>query len=309
MFNASAAKTSSCLLRTHYTVIEGWTAKANSIEIEFGSAFHLFVKSFKLNGGNYNIAMKEAKEYFASVPIEYSKYKQWMDEAFLLSVCFNWGESMANDDLITLSIDGNPLVEQKFALPYYVDDEVEVLLCGTIDDIARKGKDGAYIIRDYKTTSAWEHEEYLNRYRLSPQLMFYKFIIQLYAQLYPQSLFTDIVARDFGCQIEGIFLKNGNQKAGTKPSSTIKRSEVFFFKQEQMTEFKRLLDAKIMSVVAQTKQWLKDGARPDRYGMLNGSCYGCPFDISCGAPDAVAAGHMLRNNFQQKPYNPLDYNA
>lgn len=312
--DASALKESSCLLRTYNTVVKGYRSDLNSIDIMYGLAFHAFIHEMKLCGGkDFSKATQVAVEIFRR-PSYMKPKKQWMTEPHMLNTCFSyWNEVAANDEWRTVEHEGiqdyhgtpklikAPLVELKFAIPYYQDDFCEVILCGTIDDIARRGANGAYVIRDYKTTSVWGTQEYFNSYRLSPQLYFYVFIMHEYARLYPDSLIADIVKTgSLGAMIEGIFLK------GEKPAS-FEKSEVFFFKPKQLADFKQILDKKIADIVAM----IKSGKPPVKEGLLNGSCatlYGaCKYANACAAPDEIAAGHVLNNNFITKTYDPLNF--
>lgn len=305
--DASALKESSCLLRTFYTIHKGYRQAINTIDVQYGLAFHAFVARMKMGNGDFSAAIREAKEIFAKPSIMKSK-KQWMTEPHLLKTCMDyWTQVAMTDDWHTI-VEGEPLVELKFAIPYYQDDEVEVMLCGTIDDICRRGENGVYAVRDYKTTSSWNIKEYMDGYRLSPQLIFYVFIMQLYAKHYPDSIVSKIVGQSglqLGAMIEGIFLKGE-----AKPPEFVK-SEVFYFKAEQMEEFQMILNDKIREIVTMIKEANRGFGIP-RYGMLNGSCttiYGkCKFADACSANDINARQHVLNNNFIVKSFDPLKYN-
>lgn len=328
--DASALKESSCLLRTFYTIHKGYRQAINTIDVQYGLAFHAFVARMKLGNGDFSAAIREAKELFAKPSIMKTK-KVYMTEQHLLKTCMDYWTQVAmvdewktviheiqilntpeNPEVIGSKLE--PLVELKFALPYYQDDEVEVMLCGTIDDICRKGDNGIYAIRDYKTTSSWNIREYMEGYRLSPQLIFYVFIMQLYAKHYPDSIVAKIVGASgmqLGAMIEGIFLK------GEAKSPEFVKSEIFYYKAQQMEEFKFILDCKIKEIVEmiwslKESESMNGTYTPPRYGMLNGSCttiYGqCKFADACSANDSRAREHVLNNNFIVKAFNPLTYN-
>lgn len=299
-FNASAAKESSCLRRTWYTVIEGYTNPVPSNDIVFGSAVHEYIKHMELSKGDYSIATAAALKVFNG-PKKTKSKKEYLDSpVYLLKLCQDyWDTYLVSGEWKTLQDkDGVPLVELKFEIPYLVTEGVEVSLCGTIDKMA-KMHNGCYAIPDYKTTSVYDHKAYLESYRLSPQLFFYKMAVEHYAELYPDSIFATMCKTKLGCFIEGIFL------GGKDKEPVFKRSDVMFFDEFKMAEFKMLLDEKIKKLVS----YAEHNALPLREGMLNGSCntiYGqCKFFNVCSAFDEITAGHVLRNNFVKQPYDPL----
>jgi len=198
---------------------------------------------------------------------------------------------------------GQPLVELKFEIPYYTDEFCEVYLCGTIDDLC-KHRSGCYAVRDYKTTSVWDSKDYLLGYALSPQLMFYRMAVEWHAAQYPNSIFAEMISKGtLACFVEGIFL-NGKDK-----EPVYLASEKHQFTDDKMEEFKTLLNKQIKRLVTHVSA----GVKPYREGMFNGACqtvYGkCKFFHVCNALDEVHAQHLLNNNFVQKPYDPLNYEA
>ncbi len=303
--NVSAIKGPACALRLHYDVIDGYKETLNNNDIEFGQAFHLFVKTMKLTKGDYAVSTEAARQYF-NRPTRVKKGKEWLTENYLVATCFAYWEAQMRDGWTTVvrGPERTPVVECKFAIPYYADEHTEVILCGTIDDICQRGPQGMFAIRDYKTTSVWNKDEYLANYRLSAQLKFYRFILKRYAQLYPDSIFHTIDERPVGVFIQGIFL-------GKDKPATFEISEVFVYSEQEMTEFESMLKTYVLHFLA-TLDFLKNTGlkHPLREGTLNGAChtqYGmCKYALACGAVDEVARGHVLRNNFIQVPYDPLN---
>lgn len=308
LFNASAAKESACLLRTYRKVIQGYREKMFNNDLVFGWAFHEYVKVMRYTNGNFAQATQAALDKF-NQEMHVKANKQYMNSTYLLTVCQNfWTEFIAKDDFKpVVGIDFNdlgqpverPLVELKFAWPFYQDDQVEVSLCGTMDDISYRTR-GCHIIRDYKTTSMGNPKEYLRNYLLSPQFLMYRLAVRRYAQAFPDSIWDEINKLDTGCRVDGIFLR------GKEKDAEFISSDVFFFQQEQLDEFEKLLYKKIHELLVH----VKTGKPPLREGMLNGACqtlYGkCMFFDVCHAPDQIAVEHLLHNNFKQEPYNPLD---
>lgn len=289
--------------RLYLTVISGYKEKLNYNDIEFGSAFHEFIKTMKENPGRYDLATAAAIARY-SVPMQQKPEKSYMNTTYLLNLCMNfWEKWVAQDQFETLTMPttGKPMVELKFSYPYYSDEQVEVQLCGTIDDIC-KHKHGTYALRDYKTTSVFKTDQYLSAYHLSPQLMFYRMVLDYYARTYPASIFGEINRKDVACLIDGVFLR------GKSAPPEFKRSEVFIFPRSQMDEFEHLVYKKVMELVAVVKS---GNALPKREGMMNGACqtvYGnCKFFGACKQIDDLTTQFMLDRHFIQVPYDPLNH--
>ena len=298
--DASAASTSSCGRRLYNTVVLGYRSPLNNNDMEFGSAFHLFIKVMKLTGGDYAQAIKAATERY-SVPMNVKRQKQYMDTTFLLKCCMDYWQKFAEkDDFVTQCSpeSGKALVELKFEWPFYQDDELEIILAGTIDDIC-KHKHGTWAIRDYKTTSAGDIDEYLRGYRMSPQLLFYRYVMGRYAWAYPDSIFAELCKRNCACFIEGIFIR------GKDKPLEVKRSDMFQFTEADLNEFEILLTRKVERLVEMIKHEI-----PMREGLLNGACdakFRCPYFDLCAANDDTVRDHLLRRNFIIKPYDPATF--
>lgn len=300
--DASALKESSCLRRFYWNVVDGYRTSINTNDIEFGSAFHEFVKVLKENPDRYDLATQAAKERY-SVPMETKGGKGYMTMTYLVETCMRfWQQWVEKDNYKTIvGPDGKPLVELKFSYPYYADDQVEVLLCGTIDDICERN--GSYAIRDYKTTSVGKRDQYLAGYELSAQLLFYRLILSYYAKTYPESLFAKLHRENAACFIDAIFLQ------GASKPPEFARSPIFNFPQAQLDEFEQLVNKRILDLVT----YVKAQQLPMREGMINGACqtvYGaCKFFGACVQKDEIGRQHILNRYFIQREYNPLKFGA
>ena len=299
--DASALSKSSCMLRLYRTVVEGYRAQFNTNDMEYGSAFHLFISTMKQTRGNLGLALGAARKRFVEAKMIVKPQKKYMDDVHLLKSCQEFWEYFGSkDDFITLDdAEGNPMTEVKFSWPYYCDDEVEVNIVGTVDDLCRHRRSGAYAIRDYKTTSSYDAIEYLRGYKLSPQLLTYRLIIRYYAKKYPESVFAEMERNGCLVFIDGVFIRGKD-----KPIEVI-RSECEPIAEDKLVEYEKLLAKKVAELVAV----VKDPSLLSRDGLLNGSChtiYGhCKFFDACSAPDSIARDHVLRKNFVKKPYDPL----
>jgi hypothetical protein len=297
--NASSLKSDFCCARRWYlTVVEGYRKDIRYNDTEYGSAFHRFISTWKQTG-DLQEGLQAGQKYFTSREWTIRQGKKYLTKEHLYQTCMGYWCKYEKDEFQTLTHDGKPLVELKFAIPYYTDDHVEILLEGTIDDLCKNSR-GCYAIRDYKTSAKDgddKIDDYLRGYELSTQLMYYTYAVQWYAQKYPNSIFAEFAKTRFACFIDGIFL------CGAAKPATFARSDMIW-PDKKMEEFERLLQGacrKISGIV-------KAGVRPDREGMINGYCFGhfkCPFFGVCSSADDMIADAVLAQRFIQVPYEPL----
>jgi len=309
LLDASALKHLACPLKFYRTLLMGYRKQVNSVDIVYGQAFHLFVQTMVNTNGSYPEAIKKAVDLFNNTPYTEKATKKWMTPHHLTKTCMDYWEhynGTRKDEWQTLRVEGKALTELKFAtLPYYEDERVSIILAGTIDDICKR-EGGCYAIRDYKTTSSWNADEYLRDYILSPQLIFYVFVLYWYAKTYPDSIYSQITREGrVAAFIDGIFLKSGATSA-TSAQTKFQRSEMFFFTDRDLKYFGEMLDN---VVVPKILAMLDREPYPE--GRLNGACnivYGhCDYFNACAAPDRQATEAIIRNEFITKPYNPLQF--
>jgi len=301
--NASMLKNTNCFRRTWLDVIKGYKEPLNTNDIEFGSAFHLF-KSTLTQTGDQQTALAAARDYYAR-PMTIAPKKDYMTVNYLMSVCMDYYLKYKNDTFQTIiNLAGNKhLCELKFEWPYYEDDEVQVMLCGTIDDICQ-GRNTCVAIRDFKTTSSYDTEKYFAPYELSTQLHFYLNALHLYGKKFPNTIFGELVKKPIGCFIDGVFLRGKTQPP------EFRRSKMYIYTPERMLEFNLLLATVVAKIVAQVKSYSKLEELPPREGMINNACssnFGCKYLGACSSPDQISFNHILNNNFIQKEYDPLSF--
>lgn len=305
IMDASAFKDSSCILRTFNTVVLGYKEKVNNNDIEFGTAFHKFRSHYRTTG-DVQTSLMLAQSYYKNTQMWVKSNKKYLTTEFLLSTCYDWIKKWGTgDDLIPIVHDGKKLIEPhtRFSFPYYVDDEVEVIIAGTIDELATYH--GENVIVDAKTTSVWDTVKYFRGYELSPQLITYRWAIRKYADAFPGSILDVIDSAGCYAMIEGIFYKGAD-----KPVEFV-RSKLFPFSESSLIEFDFLIQLKVKELIFHIKQWRLIGVIPFRFGLLNGSCqtpYGeCKYFNACAAPDDESRESVMMNQFKQEIYNPLNF--
>lgn len=310
MLDASAFKESSCLLRTFYQTVAGYTDKIQYNDVEFGSAFHIFRRIVREKGQDgLGLAIRSARHYFETKPMNIKSKKKYLTSQYLLDACVKYFEEYEIDRLKPIWItkkDGikEVLLELPFTFPYYVDDQIEILMAGTMDELG-KFDNGIVCVTDMKTTSVFDIDGYFDSYRLSPQLIFYRWSIKQYAKAFPESFLATYDKEDIGCMIDGMFLSGANNPV------ELRRSDVHVITESALTEFDFLLRKKVDALIAEVKHCIKHNVVPIRYGMLDGSCqtiYGkCKYFNVCAARDDTIRAVLLERDFVQRPYNPLAF--
>jgi hypothetical protein len=266
----------------------------------YGSSVHKFAETY-VQTRDMVQAMCAAHNTYRSKPAEEGK-KDWLTINHLTQTCAKMRDWIDQDNVEYYKnpVDGVPLCEVKFPIPYKVYPHCEIILCGTIDKIV-KFKRGASAIGDYKTTSTYLVDNYFTQYRLDPQMMLYRYALEWYAKHTDDNILATIGGNRLGAFIDGIFLSK------TKDTD-IKRSAIMFYSDSEMEDFAVLLDEACDKIA----KWCAPGARePRKQGMFNGACthlYGqCKFFGVCSAPDKIAEEAVIKNYFTSKPYDPLSF--
>lgn len=304
--NSSAVRHSACIRKTNL-VLQGYHEIATPNDIVFGNCFHDFVNAYRRNGQEFNAALEAGWNFRKTVPRIFTKYrKEYLDDkAYFKNVCFMW--SMEHSSWKTVEIDGVPCSELSWSIPFFEGDFIDVSLCGTIDDLCmHRDNPDVIAIRDYKTTSVTDTGAYLDRYRMSGQLMFYYHGMTLMAQealrQKPDSrlanLWTKAVSR---CAfIEGIFLNSDPFKV------KFAVSDAFEFSDERVAEYRDMLTT-LCRKLDRPADW-----NFQREGLLTKACesegYGrqCSFFEVCAAKSQDDSDMLLRSMFaKDDDYNPL----
>jgi hypothetical protein len=199
-----------------------------------------------------------------------------------------------------------PATEVTFSIRYYEDDYIIVNLCGTIDKIGRF-RNGCYAIGDWKTSGTWNNCGYFQQFELSRQLRMYKLAVKLMHSMHPESVLGQLGGTNLGCFIDAIFINKDVN------ASSFERSEIYQIPGGEIDNFQLMIDDKIREL----SQSIKTGYLP-KTGIINGTCikyqtvseknfHKCQFWDCCRSTDNVAK-ILLKRNFKQVNFNPLNYN-
>ena len=345
-FDASLLKKSSCDKRIQYISFDGYREPFTYNDTNYGTAFHKFCstmyESMDEDGKpNFQEAVLAAKEIIGR-PCRTRNKKDHLNEVHLLKTCFDFWEHFESSNnrfklltnprarcfkcngkgfLSILDENNNPtlgqtcsyckglghrkqaLVEQSFEIKVRETVDYEIYACGTIDKVGQI-INGCYAIGDIKTTSSWNVDTFLAQWRLNPQLKFYIWAIHKLNEMYPNSVYADMCKTKIGAFIDGIFLKS-------KAETIFKRSDVFLYSDEERHTFSNMLENWITKYELLVQDYLAN-REIQPTGILNESCYHlfpCQFFNVCGAADCISRNHVLRNNFKQKHYDPLNFGA
>lgn len=308
--DASALVKTNCMLAAKRILLDGWRTELPYNDTLYGNAFHRFVSLMYESKGDFSVAVDGALTLY-SKPKQIRHNKKHLTEEHLTKTCIDyWQYFQSKDTADVLIRNGKPMVEVNFSLKYYEDDKVVVLLEGTTDKYV-KFKNGIFAIGDYKTHSLWSLNKsesgkvsamkaFFRGFESSPQLRFYTMVTKLLGKIEPEGPFGELVQFPIGCFIDGIFLSSTDK-------TEFHRSEVFIIGEKDLADFEEGLALKVAQLVrlAKTENYnMMDG-------MLTGVCnswkFPCQFLDVCLARDERVKGFVLKNNFVQKPYEPLEF--
>jgi hypothetical protein len=251
--------------------------------------------------GDMALARDNALAAFRVPKIESPKALYLSDERHMIYTGFDvWNNYALTDesfDLLKMP-DGKPATEVTFSIPFYEDDIIQANICGTEDSIGTI-RHGCHAIRDWKTTSHWDAQSYLEGYRMSHQLRFYVLSLKIMHRHFPDSVLGKIGGTKVGAFIDAIFLKD---KAS---EMKVMRSAVFQFSDGDMTSFEQSLVRRLR----QLSEAIADGSVMLKEGIVNNTCelkYNkCPYYAVCAVQNPDIENLLLLKNFDKRPYDPL----
>lgn len=302
--DASALAKSSCMLRTKRIIFEGLRENKVYNDTAYGTAFHAFQKAMFKTNGDFGESAMSAKKEFIYTDIR----KKHLDEHHLLKTCLDFWEQFDGANKFEVAVlDGQPMVELQFEIPFYSDEQYDVVLTGTIDCFG-KIPNGVYAIRDYKTHSLWsmskkgssfietEIKTYLSGFQLAVQLRFYAFCLKYLAKQNPGSELANICSKPIGMFIDAIFLSSTTD-------TQFRRSDIWIMKESEYDEMYVMLHKFIKDFIYSINMRIEY-----RDGIIHGSCYegkfSCQYLNLCQNHTSPAIVNLIK----QKDYTTVEYN-
>ena len=293
--DASLYTQSACPRRMWYMGGRGLRYDGKSHKMEYGTAFHKALQEYYTTF-NTTKAVAVAVEHYTQPDIHIPD-NDFRDIGHLIATLHQYFKEYETiDGLRPVMDDDGPLLEQRFAIPYFTDGNLlDVVLCGTVDMIGTFN--GINVIVDHKTTALMQVEKYLDSYQNSPQMMFYSMI---YKQLFPNE--------ERGVVINGIFLsRTGKNK--------FQRSTIITFPNHVLNEFASHLHNVITDFTNGLYAVIADGKDPEKEFLPNFNCcqtkFGeCNFSPVCTTPRQDDRETLVTSLFTTtNTYDPLKFQA
>lgn len=304
-FDSTVLGDSHCILKFHSKVVEGIQEKKTSASMVYGVAVHKFIESMFKSKGNFAESIAKAKEIFLRIPCDIDPKKPWQRELnHLHNTCVQtWTMQVMEEKVfeVLLLPNGEPAVEQTFSFLWFQDEYLEIYLEGTIDSVG-KFNGGAYAIRDWKTSTAWDTKNYFIQYQRTRQLPIYTIACKRMARDFPDSVLGKIGASKMGAFIDAIFLNSDMNKISWG------RSDIYQYTDEFLEKVSLLLDDQCKKL----SQAIKTGYIPQE-GLINGTCMNDTYHKQCYLWNVCKSNDMvakicLERDFVRKPFEPLTYN-
>lgn len=292
---------SNCMRKTRNILVLHKQDKQKHFKMEYGTAGHKFLAAWQGQELEMNEAIGLAIAHYSNKDIQRTiPEKDFRTATHLFNTCLEYTlKYPLGQDKFTLLTDkqGKALTEVRFAIPYRIDTETdsEFILTGTIDALGTMESELCFA--DRKFTASWNYKEYLDNYVLSPQLKFYRMILDKVSRIYPETFgqFSNLP-----CFIDGIFI--------SKEGRTFERSpELIRFSQAELYELECQINDYIDSIIEN----LKSNIWPRNTTQCEASIFGaCKFINACkkGALyGKETEEEVLEADFEKREYNPMEH--
>jgi hypothetical protein len=278
--NASSLKVTAC--RRHYgMMVNGYQGvDGDTTQRDIGSAMHKFAELFTRTG-----------DHAESVLLASQAWPQVSRQVIIAAAA-------RRQDVVLpapIILEGEPLVEIKFSIPWFLVTEAgqpvcQIILCGTMDHL---GYDGAVRLIDYKSTAYAVVKYALDKYKHETQFMFYMAVLRKFGhRMLPLHFHNLIVDGKFSSQVCIIQTSAKEPRWSLGPKS--------YMTEEQYNLYFKMLEDLLPMLV---HSFIMAGAsQPD--GMLRNACQYCGYKSYCYAKDSHEAGLALAS-FKIEPFNPI----
>jgi hypothetical protein len=179
VWSASSLSTlAACPRRFELSYVEGWTPRGDNLDLEFGSAFHLGIRTFisasflgESRADALDRALSEA--WKIDLPLPLRPNQAGKTQLGLARAIIAYVDSYIEDPSAVLLIDGKLALEVpfSFAMQHKSPDHEHYTIRGFIDMVRDFG--GVYTVVDFKTTNKEPSEFYFDRYAINFQNSIY----------------------------------------------------------------------------------------------------------------------------------------
>lgn len=297
-------------------IIRGWTnqLRAANYKAGYGTAFHAFVEQYYATPA----AEREKKlESLVAVGLKsYEKYAPFIDysspnefrtpEHLEKTIRAYHARYQRGDSLVPLSYDipagTKSLLETKFCIPWYEDENIIIYLTGTIDMIC--DYHGRPIIVDHKTShqSPAYIPKFFEGFRMNIQTQFY---VWIFKRLTGMDKYLPIM-------INGIFIKLWTLKSREKKNdfdgASFQRSQLIEYSPEEMEQFEDWLTDALAHIKAIAKHFHNEELLgPPNYSACDKGFGGkCEFCAVCSEARSLQL-KILHSKYQREQYSPLNF--
>jgi hypothetical protein len=278
--NASSLKVTAC--RRHYgMMVNGYQGvDGDTTQRDIGSAMHKFAELFTRTGDHAESVLRASQAW------------PQVSRQVIIAAAARRQDVVLPPPII---LEGEPLVEIKFSIPWFLVTEAtqpvcQIILCGTMDHL---GYDGAVRLIDYKSTAYAIVKYALDKYKHETQFMFYMAVLRKFGhRMLPLHLHNLIVEGKFSSQVCIIQTSAKEPRWSLGPKS--------YMTEDQYNLYFQMLEDLLPTLVRSFRD--SSFATPD--GMLRNACQYCGYKSYCYAKDSHEAGLALAS-FKIEPYNPI----
>jgi hypothetical protein len=289
----------------YYRMIEGWSSRAENVNLRFGSEYHKTLEEYdiaKANGETHDEALFTAIQNLMVRTIDFSSLQPETDTEMkksreaLLRTAIWYLEQFKDDPAKTLILDnGRPAVELSFRFeldwgPKYISPEGQAqgegtivgsqpyLLCGHLDRVVEY--QDHYYGMDRKTTTRTPGSYYFDQYEPDNQMSLYTLACHVIFETPVKGMIIDVaqILTDSSRFVRGFTYRSGDQL------------------DEWVADLKYWFD--LAESFANAKYWPMNDTACDKYG-------GCRFRKVCSKSPNVRE-NFLNSGFEKGDiWNPL----
>lgn len=278
-----------CPTLYHYTIVQGWAPRAESVHLTFGLVFHAAIERYdhaRAAGEDHEEASLKALAYALQATWNTELRRPWLsDDKYknrwtLVRTVVWYLDQFEGDPLETVILaNGRPAVELsvRVEIGYATSEGQPYLLCGHLDRLATLNGD-SYIV-DKKTTKSTLSPSFFDKFSPDNQFSTYPILARIAYATQVKGLIVD------AAQVAVDFSRFGRQ--------LIPRPEAVL--DEWLVDLGWWL--RQAESFAKAEYWPKNDKSCNQYG-------GCPFREIC-SKSPVVREEWLRLGFERRRWDPL----